>query len=77
MFGGVAEIGIAKGFFVQLEPMYVQKGFKLEGTGGKATFKADFLAIPVLAKAKFDLPGSQVKPYVFAGPNIGFKLSSK
>lgn len=76
MVGGVAEFGLSPMIFIQVEPMYAQKGTKYEGGGGTATFKLDYLEIPILFKAKFTA-GDAVKPYVFAGPNVGINLASK
>jgi opacity protein-like surface antigen len=75
MFGAAAEIGFANMFAVQLEPTYNQKGDKFEQGSAKITDTGTFLEIPILFKAKF-LQGS-VKPYAFAGPSIGFVLTSK
>ncbi len=85
MFGGVVEIGFAGPLSIQAEPMYVQKGNVVEGplfvdqtTGfpvtGKNTSKLALFEVPILLKAKF--PAGPVKPYVFAGPSIGFILSA-
>jgi len=74
-FGVVAEIGVGGPIYIAIEPSYVQKGLKLEATGGKATFEGDYVAIPLLLKAKFGSP--RVKGFVFAGPNIGLRLSLK
>ncbi|MDH3252067.1 MAG: PorT family protein [Ignavibacteria bacterium] len=75
IFGAVAELGVGGPIYIVLEPSYVQKGAKLEGQGGKLTFEGNYLAIPLLVKAKFGV--ATVKPYVFAGPNLGLLLSAK
>lgn len=75
MAGALVELGIAGPAFIQIEPMFVQKGTKFEGPGGKITSKANYFAIPVLLKAKFG-PG-HIKPYAFVGPDIGINLTSK
>ncbi len=36
IFGATFEVGFQKMFYVVFEPQYVQKGFKIEGAGGKA-----------------------------------------
>ena len=81
--GGVAEVGASDMIFIAAEPMYIQKGVKVDGSinyfgqvySFKSTSKASFLEIPVLIKAKFGT--SNVKPYVFAGPSLGITLTSK
>jgi len=75
MIGAAAQFGLSDMISVQVEPMYAQKGFKIEGGGGTATVKLNQIEIPVLFKAKFGK--GEVKPYVFAGPNVGIKGSSK
>ena len=73
-FGALAELGFAPMFAVQIEPMYVMKGAKLEAQGAKRNINLSFIEIPILFKVKF-VAGS-VTPYVFAGPDIGLLLSS-
>ena len=84
-FGGVLEMGLAGPVFLQIEPMFIQKGVKVEGPmfqnqqgqvlSGSMTNKLSFLEFPILFKAK--LPTGQVKPYGFLGPTIGLRLSAK
>jgi opacity protein-like surface antigen len=74
-FGGVLEIGVNEMFFIQPELLYLSGGAKWEYTGGTTTMKFDVLSVPVLVKAKFD--AGQMKPYVFAGPEVGFKLKAE
>jgi opacity protein-like surface antigen len=69
---------------VQTEPAYVQKGVEIKGTvqaqgqniALSSTQKISFIQIPVLIKVKLPT-GSGVRPYAFAGPNIGITLSAK
>ena len=81
-FGALAEIGFMPMLALQIEPMYAQGGTVIDNvvfginTKGKVTFKLGYLEIPILLKYKINLPGS-VQPYVFAGPNLGFILSTK
>lgn len=77
--GAVAELAFGRMFAVALEPGYTQKSVKWELTQGtaKATDERtiSYLQIPVLFRVKF-IEGT-VRPYAFAGPNIGLVLSSK
>jgi outer membrane protein with beta-barrel domain len=93
LIGGVAEFGITDDhvWYIQIEPRYIQEGMKVrdafnityypEGPGGAsdvtgdADYKLDFLEIPVLFEAKFGT--ADFKPFVFAGPDIGFLISAK
>ena len=73
MAGGVAEVGFANMFAVQLEPGYNLKATKWEDTqGGKRTISVGVLQIPILFKTKF-LSGP-VRPYGFIGPNLGIVI---
>jgi opacity protein-like surface antigen len=74
MFGAQAELGFAKMFYVVMEPAYVGKGYSITGAQGSATVAVNELQFPVLFKVKF-LKGV-IRPYAFAGPNIGFVLAS-
>ncbi|MGH7453855.1 MAG: porin family protein [bacterium] len=78
--GGVLDIDLSKNVGLRLEPMYLQKGAEFTETDpdlGTATFafKAGYLEVPVLLKIA--LGTSTTRPYLMAGPTIGFNLSSK
>jgi opacity protein-like surface antigen len=74
-FGGVLDFTLSDMLALHLEPMYLQKGSKLESGGQEAKIKADYLEIPVMFKYAFG--NSTAKPYVMAGPSIGILLSNK
>jgi opacity protein-like surface antigen len=78
--GGVLDLRLAENVALRFEPMYLQKGTKVEGNVdavGKVeqTVKANYLEMPVLVKLA--LGTSTTKPYLMAGPTIGFLLSAK
>jgi len=85
--GGLSEVRIADVWYLQLEPRYIQKDLKegtfiITGESGPEVLgtedlvlKMEYLEIPVLIKAKFG--NGDLKPFIFAGPNIGFLLSAK
>lgn len=79
--GGVLDIGLSENVALRFEPMYLQKGAEFNVTDdpdfGSATFssKAGYLEVPVLLKISFGT--SATRPYLMAGPTIGFNLSSK
>jgi len=79
MIGGVVEVGLSGPIYLQIEPMYTQKGAELNltlfGETLTSTGKFDYLEIPVTLKAKFGT--TELKPYIFAGPNLGFNLSAE
>jgi opacity protein-like surface antigen len=74
-----AELAFGRMFAVAVEPGYTQKSVKWELTQGTARATDErtisYLQIPVLFRVKF-MEGT-VRPYAFAGPNIGLVLSSK
>jgi len=75
-FGGVLDFNLNESVALHLEPMYLQKGTKadVEETF-EIEFKAAYLEIPVMLKYAFGT--SEIKPYVIAGPSIGYNLSAK
>jgi hypothetical protein len=79
--GGFITFDITEMLAIQSEVLYTMKGLKWEGEINGATplkilLKLDYLEIPVLLKI---MPGTQgsVKPYLFAGPAVSIKVSSK
>ncbi len=75
--GGYGEIGVAEGLFVTLEALYTQGGVKLSEAGAEATTKFDFIQIPLSLKYKFNLEGSSVKPFIFAGGDLGITAKAE
>ena len=74
MVGAQAEVGLTKAFFVVVQPMYIQKGYRLSETSGSAVLAIEEIEVPLLVKVKF-LDGV-FRPYVFAGPNLSIVLSA-
>lgn len=76
-FGGVLEMHLGQNFYLQLEPMYLQKGGVLHQeppNPEEIEFKMSFVEIPLFLKIQF---GEQIRPYIMGGPTVGFLLSSK
>ncbi len=77
---GFITINIAEMFAIQPEVLYIKKGTKYEeglnGEAGTLWFNLTYLEIPVLAKITVPTQGS-VKPFLFAGPAVALKLSTK
>jgi len=77
--GGVLDYRLSKYFTLRLEPMYLQKGVKFEtdeAPGGvDYEFKSAYLEIPMMITYTFVI--QKIKPYIIAGPTIGFCLSAK
>jgi len=74
MIGAVGELEFSKMFCVALEPTYCQNGENFEKGSAKEALTINTLNIPVLFKVKF-LKGV-IRPYAFAGPNLGIVLSA-
>jgi hypothetical protein len=74
MIGAAAEVGFAKIFYAVIEPTYCGHGFEFSQGSIKQTFSYNYLNLPILFKVKF-LKG-MVRPYGFAGPNLGILLSA-
>ncbi len=78
--GGVLDIGLSENVALRFEPMYLQKGAELKDTDpdlGAATFtyKGSYLEVPLFLKIA--LGTSATRPYLLAGPIIGFNMSTK
>lgn len=74
--GGFVTFAVSPQLAIQPELYYTMKGTVYEEAGDKATFKLDYLELPVLLK--FTIPTrSNLAPSLFMGPAVGFKLSSK
>ena len=77
--GGVLDYRLSKYFTLRLEPMYLQKGVKFEtdeAPGGvDYEFKSAYLEIPLMITYTFVI--QKIRPYLIAGPTIGFCLSAK
>jgi hypothetical protein len=74
--GGVVDLRLSENFRLYLQPMYLQKGAHVTDTMDNIEFpfKSAFLELPIFLKAEF---GHTFRPYLMAGPTVGFLLSSK
>lgn len=82
-FGGFVSMSIGNNLYLQPEILFTQKGAEWKGSyfydfaveDIKLVFRLNYLEIPVLVKYVFS--GGSLRPYIYAGPYAGFKLSSK
>jgi hypothetical protein len=74
-FGGVVDLRLNEHFSLYMQPLYQQKGALVTqmNTDLDFPFKFAFLELPVFLKAEF---GNIVRPYLMAGPTIGYLLSA-
>ena len=77
--GGILSFGVGETLALQLEPMFLQKGAKLKlsdlGFTLEAEIKVSYIEVP--AMLKFAFGSGDTKPYVMAGPTVGYLLSAK
>ena len=89
--GGFVEYWFTPMIALQVNILYNQKGFEMDGNlnetivyegitvnvtaDAEETVKLTYLSFPILAKVAFG--ESNIKPYLTAGPEIGFLLSGK
>jgi len=89
-FGGFIEYWFNQKFALQINALYNQKGFAIDGNVNgtiidqgtaiditidvEETIELSYLSFPLLAKASFG--ESNFRPYILAGPELGFLLSA-
>lgn len=72
LLGAMVVVPIRPNFAFQPELLYTMKGAVLTDPSGDATFKMNYIQLPLLVR--FDVPASGgVKPFVLAGPGIAFR----
>ncbi|MBN1351432.1 PorT family protein [candidate division KSB1 bacterium] len=83
-FGGVIERKLNENLILCFEPMYLQKGAKMEMAAEEgedffgdieARFEYAYFEIPVFLKVS--LGSGEIKPYLMAGPTIGILSSAE
>lgn len=88
MLGGFAEAPLSSTVSLQPELLYTRKGAETSFEGGNAAFKLDYLQLPVLFRVNIPTGGASslrfqasdggtvsVRPHLYAGPSLAFKLS--
>ncbi len=74
IIGAVLDAPITPTFSIAPGLRFITKGNSYSGANGTASNTASVIEIDGLLKVKFPL--TEVKPYVFAGPSLGFILSA-
>jgi hypothetical protein len=77
--GAAADLPLYRNLHLRLEPMYLKRGgglqsdipFELPNIG--LSYESSFIEVPVMFRAEF---GKSLRPYVLAGPTVGFLLDS-
>ncbi len=76
-FGALVNYGFSRSFSLQPEVMFIQKGGKTssETTDDFTQLKANYIEIPILAKAQFG--GEKFKGFVVLGPYASYWVGGK
>lgn len=74
--GAVADIDIAKGFYIQPGLLYSMKGWKAEGLGATSKVQLNYLEIPLSLGYRYDF-GNAGGIFATAGPYLGIGLNGK
>jgi hypothetical protein len=65
-------------FSVEPQAFFIQKGSKVKGTGSNSSLEGSvrisYIEVPLLGKFWFPVSDSQVKPFIFVGPAVAFKV---
>jgi Outer membrane protein beta-barrel domain len=72
--GAFVAVPLAGPLSFQPEALFAQKGSAYDFPDLDTTVKLDYVEVPLLLKARF---GVGVRPYFFAGPYVGLRLSAK
>lgn len=74
--GGIFGVRFNKNFSLQLRPLYLQKGGTLDQDlpSPDIDFRLLFLELDLSLKAAV---GNQLRPYILAGPSIGFLMTAE
>jgi len=76
-YAGVAATRpLGTSLFFQPQVLYSAQGAE-ESDGGTLTLALDYLQVPLFLGLHIPMQGSAIRPYVMAGPYVGFKLSCK
>lgn len=79
--GGFLGYQVADVFSIEPQVLFSQKGTKVEGTGSNSSLEGsvriNYIAVPILGKFWIPVSDPSIKPFVFIGPEIAFKVSCK
>jgi hypothetical protein len=75
--GAAATIPLGTSLFFQPQALFSMKGAKYSETGTSVEIRLNYVEVPAFLGFRIPMQGSQVRPYVMAGPYVGFKMSCK
>src|SRR6266550_5240942 len=77
--GGFLGVQVNDWFSIEPQALFSQKGTKVQGTGSNSSLEGgvriNYIEVPVLGKFWIPVSDTQVRPFVFVGPEIEFKVS--
>ena len=77
--GGFLGYQVNDVFSIEPQVLYSQKGSKVKGTGSNSSLEGGirigYIEVPVLAKFWIPVSDSQMRPFIFVGPEVEFKVS--
>ena len=81
LIGGNCELRFGNYFAVQPGVRYVMKGWSNSGTDANGqtfttTDALNYLEVPILLKAMYPIPQTQIRPYALFGPLMSFNMSA-
>jgi len=75
--GVAATTPLGTSLFFQPQVLYSAQGAEESSAGATLTLALDYLQVPLFLGLHIPMQGSAIRPYVMAGPYVGFKLSCK
>ena len=77
--GGFLDVRVNDVFSIEPEVLYSQKGAEVQGTGSNSdlegSVRLDYIEVPLLLKFWVPVSNSGFRPFLFAGPAIGFEVN--
>ena len=75
--GAAVILPLGTSLFFQPQALYSMKGATASNGAITMEFKFNYLEVPLFLGLRVPLQGSEIRPYVMAGPYLGFKMGCK
>jgi hypothetical protein len=75
--GAFVTLGLTDRFFVQPEILYTEKGAESESRPNPYEYRFAYIEVPVMFKVTLASRGAAFRPYIYAGPFVGAKVSAR
>ena len=73
--GGTLTLPLTSVVSFQPEVLFAQKGARISEGGFTATFKLDYVEVPLLLRVDVPTTGGMLRPHLLAGPALAFRAS--